>query len=124
MHETDLRKMQLIQLEMLTEFDRICRKYEIEYFIIAGTLLGAVRHGGFIPWDDDVDVAMKRESMKNFAKFAEKNFHQREYFCRIIIRIQHIGGDMQNCEKRIQNILEKVRKQLNVCQGFQLIYLF
>lgn len=124
MHETDLRKMQLIQLEMLTEFDRICRKYEIEYFIIAGTLLGAVRHGGFIPWDDDVDVAMKRESMKNFAKFAEKNFIKGNIFAELSYGFSISVGDMQNCEKRIQNILEKVRKQLNVCQGFQLIYLF
>lgn len=124
MHETDLRKMQLIQLEMLTEFDRICRKYEKEYFIIAGTLLGAVRHGGFIPWDDDVDVAMKREEYEKFCKICGKELSSKGIFCRIIIRIQHIGGDMQNCEKRIQNILEKVRKQLNVCQGFQLIYLF
>lgn len=83
MHETDLRKMQLIQLEMLTEFDRICRKYEIEYFIIAGTLLGAVRHGGFIPWDDDVDVAMKRRSMKNFAKFAERTFIKGNIFAEL-----------------------------------------
>ena len=53
-----LRKIQMIQLEMLIEVDRICRKCGIRYNIIAGTLLGAVRHGGFIPWDDDADVAM------------------------------------------------------------------
>lgn len=80
MHETDLRKMQLIQLEMLTEFDRICRKYEIEYFIIAGTLLGAVRHGGFIPWDDDVDVAMKREEYERFCKICGKELSSKGIF--------------------------------------------
>ena len=80
MHETDLRKMQLIQLEMLTEFDRICRKYEIEYFIIAGTLLGAVRHGGFIPWDDDVDVAMKREEYEKFCKICGKELSSKGIF--------------------------------------------
>lgn len=61
-----LRKIQLIQLEMLTEVDRICKKCGIRYNIIAGTLLGAVRHGGFIPWDDDADVAMLRSEYDRF----------------------------------------------------------
>lgn len=61
-----LRKIQMIQLEMLIEVDRICRKCGIRYNIIAGTLLGAVRHGGFIPWDDDADVAMLRSEYDKF----------------------------------------------------------
>ncbi len=61
-----LRKIQMIQLEMLIEVDRICRKRGIHYNIIAGTLLGAVRHGGFIPWDDDADVALLRAEYDKF----------------------------------------------------------
>lgn len=64
-HET-LREIQLIQLEMLEEVDRICRKCGIRYNIIAGTLLGAVRHGGYIPWDDDADVALLRPEYEKF----------------------------------------------------------
>ncbi|GFI46895.1 hypothetical protein IMSAGC019_02215 [Lachnospiraceae bacterium] len=63
-----LRQIQLIQLEMLLEVDRICKKYSIRYNIIAGTLLGAVRHGGYIPWDDDADVAMLRPEYERFRK--------------------------------------------------------
>lgn len=56
----------MIQLEMLIEVDRICKKCDIKYNIIAGTLLGAVRHGGYIPWDDDADVALLREEYERF----------------------------------------------------------
>lgn len=63
-----LRKLQKTQLEMLIEIDRICRKCEIKYNIIAGTLLGAVRHGGYIPWDDDADVAFLRPEYEKFRK--------------------------------------------------------
>lgn len=61
-----LRKIQLVQLEMLQEVDRICKKCDIHYNIIAGTLLGAVRHGGYIPWDDDADVALLRGEYEKF----------------------------------------------------------
>ena len=61
-----LRKLQMIQLEMLTEVDRICRKCNIQYNIIAGTLLGAIRHKGYIPWDDDADVAFLRPEYEKF----------------------------------------------------------
>lgn len=55
-----LKSVQNIALDALIEFDRICRKHEINYALYGGTLLGAIRHGGFIPWDDDVDVVVMR----------------------------------------------------------------
>lgn len=66
--DRQLRQLQMIELEMLVEVDRICKKCGIQYNIIAGTLLGAVRHGGFIPWDDDADVAMLRPEYEKFRK--------------------------------------------------------
>ncbi len=56
-----LRRQQMVMLEMLKELDRICRKHKIPYFLYWGTLLGAIRHDGFIPWDDDMDSGMMRE---------------------------------------------------------------
>jgi len=80
MNPVDLRKMQLIQLDMLLEVDRICKQHQIKYCIIAGTLLGAVRHGGFIPWDDDIDVAMLRHEYEKFSKVWEKELNHNKFF--------------------------------------------
>lgn len=61
-----LEKMTVHQellLEMLKDFDAVCRRHHISYQLFAGTALGAVRHSGFIPWDDDVDVILMRDDM-------------------------------------------------------------
>ena len=63
-----LRRQQLVMLEMVKELDRICKKHDIPYFLYGGTLLGAVRHNGFIPWDDDLDVALLRKDYKRLLK--------------------------------------------------------
>src|SRR5574344_2269783 len=56
----DIRPLQLRMLEILLAFDKMCKGHNLRYGIMAGTLLGAVRHKGFIPWDDDMDICMPR----------------------------------------------------------------
>ena len=70
--DTDIKRMQKLELDMMCELDRVCRKHNINYVIYGGTLLGAVRHGGFIPWDDDMDIAMLRQDYEKFKKYAKE----------------------------------------------------
>ena len=64
------------ELEVLMEIDRVCKKYNIQYFADWGTLLGTVRHGGFIPWDDDLDIVMKREDYTKFLEVAAREMEE------------------------------------------------
>ena len=72
---SQLRKAQLRMLEMMIFLDTTCKKYNIPYWLDCGTLIGAVRHKGFIPWDDDVDIGMMRKEVKRFIKAVEKEQH-------------------------------------------------
>ena len=68
----DLTRVHQVNLQMLKEIDRICRKHRLNYVLDAGTLIGAVRHRGFVPWDDDADVAMTRKNFDAFLKAAPR----------------------------------------------------
>lgn len=76
----ELRKMQMIMLEMLIEFDRICRKYNIKYSIDGGTFLGAVRHKGFIPWDPDADIVIMRDDYDRFFEVCKNELDKERFF--------------------------------------------
>ena len=65
---SSLRNHQLRMLEMLKYIDGVCKKHNISYWLSSGTLLGAVRHGGFIPWDDDLDIEMLRKDYLKLVK--------------------------------------------------------
>lgn len=89
-----------VQLEMLDEVDRICKKNNIKYFLSGGTLLGAVRHKGFIPWDDDVDLWMTRKNFKRFKKaiktqlddkYFPEDYFTKKYYPLSILKIEKKG---------------------------------
>jgi len=68
----NLRALQLRELEILQAIDEVCQRHSIPYWLDSGTLLGAVRHGGFIPWDDDVDICMPLNEISRFVEAAQK----------------------------------------------------
>ncbi len=88
------------QLEVLDEVDRVCRKYGIRWFADCGTLLGAVRHGGYVPWDDDLDICMLRDDYIKFHKYAVPELPERyvtltfenEEYWQMITRVVNRGG--------------------------------
>ena len=73
MKELDLKDIQKGGLEVLKKFDAICSELGVKYFLTWGTLLGAVRHNGFIPWDDDVDVGMLRDDYEKLIDYLKKH---------------------------------------------------
>lgn len=93
-----LRRLQLTEMGMLEDIDRVCREHNITYFLDAGTLLGARCHGGFIPWDDDVDLGMPRDDYERFLQEAPEalggrycvscpntNSHQASLFAKVML---------------------------------------
>lgn len=78
--DENLEKLHRTLKEILSVIDSLCKKHKIEYFATAGTLLGAVRHSDFIPWDDDIDVCMYRDDYDKFLEIAKKELPD-QYFC-------------------------------------------
>lgn len=66
------KRLFAVLLEMLYKYDQVCKKYNLKYFLIYGSLLGAVRHKGFVPWDDDLDVCMPRADYEKFIQLSEE----------------------------------------------------
>ena len=80
MSDFNLRELQLKQVEILTVIKKICEDNEIKFSLFAGTALGAIRHNGFIPWDDDVDIVMSRNDYIKFKKVCEKELPNQYFY--------------------------------------------
>lgn len=74
------KKIWMIELDLLLEFDRVCKKYNLKYFLIDGSLLGAIRHNGFIPWDDDIDIGMLRDDYNKLLSINPAEFSMPYFF--------------------------------------------
>lgn len=86
------------QMEVLSTVDEICKKNNIKYYIISGTLIGAIRHGGFIPWDDDIDICMFRKDYMRFVKAIMRDKPEKYH-----VRNCHVEPEYRDVFTRLQN---------------------
>lgn len=114
--EVNLRKLQLMELEILKEFIGVCANLNLRYFLAGGSVLGTIRHNGFIPWDDDIDVIMPR---KDYEIFLEKgqSLMQKQFF----IQTYKTEPDYVMGFAKIRNsnttFIEKSLKNLDINHG-------
>ena len=109
---TQLKQAWAAELMVLSEVDRVCRKHGIRYFADWGTMLGAIRHGGFVPWDDDLDICMTRDQYEKFVNEAAKDLPEDywvmnyasdkdhwHFVAGVANRMELFGLDKENMEK-------------------------
>lgn len=99
---TPCRQAQLVALHLLEVFREICERHNLRYWLTYGTLIGALRHKGFIPWDDDLDVWMLAEDYKKFIKFAKKDLPDDVYL------------ELPNDNPRMENGLARLRDNYSI----------
>ena len=110
--EHKLSKLQAAELEIFKEFLRICEENQLRYLIWGGSFLGAVRHQGFIPWDDDIDVAMPRRDFERFLQIAPKALPEDMYLSTYDTRDDHITLVAQIFNKNKEFVLNNASKQV------------
>ena len=93
----DRKKLWAVLLDMLLKIDNVCKKHQLTYFLEAGTLLGAIRHGGMIPWDDDIDIFMPRKDYNKFVQLSEEFPHP--YF----LQTPYTDPEYFYCPARLRN---------------------
>lgn len=111
----EMKKLWAVELDLLVEFDRVCKKHGLTYFADSGTLLGAVRHQGFIPWDDDIDVIMPREEYEKLIKIAEREFRHPYFFQSFHTDLGVVfgGGRLRNSNTTLISDFENKRPYQN-----------
>lgn len=77
---TELRHLQLVILEIAKDIDKLCRDNDIKYFILGGSAIGAIRHKGFIPWDDDFDIIMDNKNYSRFCQVCRTQLNKDKYY--------------------------------------------
>lgn len=108
-----LREIQLCELEILREIDRVCREHNIPYRLSSGTFLGAVRHKGFIPWDDDSDITMTLEGSLELEKYINKD----EFFFQSVETDYETPFLFFKIRKNNTVMKENILENLNIHQG-------
>lgn len=112
-----LKELQKVELEILLEVDRICKKHGIVYFLDSGTALGAIRHNGFIPWDDDIDIGMMRSDYDLFLKIAGSELEKEGFFLQTLETDNGCPCLFAKVRKKDTLFLENNKKGMNMEMG-------
>jgi lipopolysaccharide cholinephosphotransferase len=111
--DISLKRCQEIQLGLLKDFDRVCREHNWTYWLDGGTLLGAIRHKGFIPWDDDIDVVMPRSDFEAFSRHGQE-YVDRDIFIQTMETDCYPGSFIIKLRHRKSTLIEKHEKDIFV----------
>lgn len=114
---SESKRLWAVELELLRELDRVCKKLGLKYFLDSGTLLGAVRDGHFIPWDDDIDVIMLREDYNKLVEDAGKSFEEDYFFQCAYTDILYFRGHAQLRKKGTCAMLPYEARHVKFDQG-------
>jgi lipopolysaccharide cholinephosphotransferase len=108
--------LQRIELAILEEFVKACENLKLTYFVLGGTLLGAMRHGGFIPWDDDIDVGMPRDDYERFMKCGQRELSE-HYFLQNYFTDPEYPGNHAKIRDNRTTLVETCVKHCNMNHG-------
>jgi lipopolysaccharide cholinephosphotransferase len=114
--QIQLKRIQKVQLELALEVKRVCEKHQIIFFLAGGTLLGAVRHHGFIPWDDDLDIGMMRNEYDKFIRIAQDELSP-QYFLQTWETDKFFGLPFAKIRKNATKFVEKNATKVNSHNG-------
>lgn len=112
----DIKEVQNKLLEILIEVDRICRKHNIKYSLEGGTLLGAIKYKGFVPWDDDIDIVMERYEYERFLKVCKTEL-KKDFFLQNNRRVKHFPLSYTKIHMRGTLYVQESTQHLKIHQG-------
>ena len=111
------KALQIKMLSIIKDIDKICRENNIEYYLLYGSCLGAVRHKGFIPWDDDMDIGMTDENYFKFLDVCEREFDKDKYFIQNIKTEKNFYLSFTKVRDITTTLVEEENKDMNVTYG-------
>lgn len=113
----EAEKLKQIEMDLLKTFISICQELNLRYYVIGGTLLGAVRHKGFIPWDDDIDVAMPRADYEIWIKKAQDLIDKDHYFVQTFLSDPYYPANFAKLRNCKTTFIESSLRNLNINHG-------
>lgn len=118
---SEMKKVWAVQIDLLEQVKKICKKHGLKYFADSGTLIGAIRHKGYIPWDDDIDLVMMRNDYNKFMEYAKSEL-EFPYFLQTVYTdkdIMRAHASLRNSKTTGYMPMKKIGI---IIKGFLLIY--